>query len=321
MKWRTKARIQNLIAAMPEPLAQVAYYRMQRHFGGLRSPTPVKQLTLACQIASAIHELRPLTGIQVMEVGTGRSLGLPMLMWSLGVAGVLTVDINRYLRPEILQADLAWMHRNRPWLTGLLAPFDDAGGAVAGRLERLMELDLQLPASDILNRVMQLCNIHYEAPADAATLAIPEHSLDVHLSQAVLEHVPPDDLRRILQGAVKVLRPDGLCIHWIGSDDHFQHSDPSISPVNFLRFTDAEWNRLAGNRFMYMNRLRASDYLLLFEECGLEVLDVNCTVDEESRRLLESGGFRLDEQFRGKSVSDLATTQLLVVARPKQVPS
>lgn len=321
MKWRTKARLQNMIAALPEPLASYCYYRMQRHFGNLRSPIPVKSLSTACQIAGAIHERRPLTGLQIMEVGTGRSLVLPMLMWSLGVANILTVDINRYLRPEILQAHLAYLRGNRPGLTGLLAPLDDSQGTVNGRLDCLLELALQSPAPALLDKVLELCNIHYEAPVDAATLPIPEHSLDVHLSQAVLEHVPPDDLRRILEASVKVLRPDGLCVHLIGSSDHFQHNDSSISPVNFLRFTDTEWDRLAGNRFMYMNRLRASDYLLLFEECGLEVLDVNCTVDEESRRLLESGGLPLDEQFRGKSVSDLATTELLVVARPKQVPA
>lgn len=310
-----------MVAALPEPLASYCYYRMQRRFGNLRSPIPVRALSTACQIAREIHERRPLTGLEIMEVGTGRSLALPMVMWTLGVASVLTVDINRYLRSEILQAHLDYMRLNRPWLTGLLAPFDDSRGTVTGRLDRLLELDPQLPAPDLLDKVLELCNINYVAPADAATLPIPEHSLDVHLSQAVMEHVPPEDLKRILKGAVEVLRPDGLCVHWIGPDDHFRYSDPSISPVNFLRFTDAEWDRLAGNRFMYMNRLRASDYLLLFEECGLEVLDVNSIVDEESRRLLESGGLHLDEQFRGKSVSDLATTELLVVARPKQVPA
>ena len=44
MKWRSKARIQNTIAALPEPLADLCYYRMQRRFGNLRSPTPVKSL-------------------------------------------------------------------------------------------------------------------------------------------------------------------------------------------------------------------------------------------------------------------------------------
>ena len=321
MKWRSKARIQNMIAALPEPLASFCYYHMQRRFGGLRAPVPVRQLSFGCLIASAIHERRPLTGLKIMEVGTGRSLGLPMLMWTLGAASVLTVDLNRYLKPEILQSDLAWMRQNRPWLDGLVAPLDDENGTAKARLNRLLEPGPQLAASEKLGRVLQLCNIRYEAPADAATLDLPEHSLDVHLSQAVMEHVPPEDLRRILKAALKFLRPDGLCVHWIGPSDHFQHNDPTISQVNFLQFTDAEWDRLAGNRFMYMNRLRASDYVTIFEECGLEVLDVDCTVDEESRLLLESGGLPLDEQFRGKSVADLATTELLVVARPKQAPA
>ena len=321
MKWRTKARLQNLIAGLPEPLADYCYFQMQRHFGNLRSPTPVKPLTVGCQIAGAIHEQRPLTGMQIMEVGTGRSLALPILLWLLGAGSVTTVDVNRYLRPELVRSDLVYLRSNRAWLTGLLKPFGDANGAVTGRLERLLELDLQLPAPALLDQVLQLCDIRYEAPADAVTLDIPKHSLDVHLSQAVLEHVPPDDLRRILAAAVRVLEPKGLCIHWIGPCDHFQHGDASISPVNCLRFSEEEWHRLSGNRFMYMNRLRASDYRVIFEESGLEILDFEGVVDRESLALIESGGLPLDGRFQDKTAEDLATTELLVVARPKQVPA
>ncbi|MCE2489372.1 MAG: class I SAM-dependent methyltransferase [Anaerolineae bacterium] len=305
-----------MIAGLPEPLADLCYYRMQRHFGGLRNPTPVKQIVAGCRLAQAIQQHRPLTGARVLEVGSGRSLAMPLLMWLLGAERTLTVDLNRYLRPELVRADLAYLQAQQAWLWDQLAPVAGDADLTSERLGDLLALDLERPAARVLEDVLRSCGIDCRAPADASALDLADDSIDVQLSRAVLEHVPPDDMERILREAARVLKPDGLCAHLIDPSDHFQHSDPSISRVNFLRFSEAEWERLAGNRFMYMNRLRASDYLSLFAEAGLEVLDVNSVVDEESRLLIESGGLPLDEGFTGKTVEDLATTELLLVARP-----
>ena len=316
MKWTTKARVQNLIAALPGPLADFCYYRMQRLVGGLRNPTPVKQIDGGCQLAAAIQAQRPLSGARVLEVGSGRSLAIPVLMWLLGAEQVLTVDLNRYLRPEILRADLAYLRANQPWLNEQLAPVTGEEGPTSERLAGLLALDLEGPPARLLAEVLQLCRIDYRAPADAAALDLADGSVDIHLSRNVLEHVPPDALAGMLREAARVLKPDGLCVHLIDLSDHFQHSDPSISRLNFLRYSEAEWERLAGNRFMFMNRLRASDYLSIFADAGLELLDLNSDVDDEARRLIESGGLPLDKRFEGRRSEDLATTKMLVVARP-----
>ncbi|MDD9957008.1 MAG: methyltransferase domain-containing protein [Anaerolineaceae bacterium] len=316
MKWTTKARIQNLIAALPGPLSDFCYYRMQRLAGGLRNPTPVKQIDGGCQLAAAIQEQRPLDGARVMEVGSGRSLAIPVLMWLLGAKRVLTVDLNRYLRPEVLRADLAYLRANQPWLNEQLAPLAGESGPTSGRLRDLLALDLEGPPARLPEDLLRLCGIDYRAPADAAALDLADGSIDVHLSRAVLEHVPPDDLAGILREASRVLKPDGLCVHLIDLSDHFQHQDTSISRVNFLRYSEAEWERLAGNRFMFMNRLRAGDYLTIFAEAGLELLDQSRVVDDEALRLIESGALPLDGRFEGRTPEDLATTRLLVVARP-----
>src|SRR5262249_40313996 len=83
--------------------------------------------------------------------------------------------------------------------------------------------------------------------------------------------------------------------------DHFSHSDPSISAVNFLQYSDDEWQRYAGNRFMYMNRLRHDDVLALFEEVGHRMLAVTPAVDARSRQLLDAGAIRLNARFEAKS--------------------
>ena len=153
MKWTTKARVQNLIAALPGPLADFCYYRMQRHVGGLRNPTPVKQIDGGCQLAGAIQARRPLDGARVLEVGTGRSLAIPILTWLLGAEPLLTVDLNRYLRPEVLRADLAYLRANQAWLHEQLAPVAGDADLTAGRLADLLALDLQRPPARLLAEV------------------------------------------------------------------------------------------------------------------------------------------------------------------------
>ena len=87
----------------------------------------------------------------------------------------------------------------------------------------------------------------------------------------------------------------------IDYSDHFSHADESISAINFLQYSDAEWTRYADNRYMYMNRLRHDDVMRLFESSGHRVLAVTTHVDDRARALLEAGALHVDERFRDKS--------------------
>ena len=58
----------------------------------------------------------------------------------------------------------------------------------------------------------------------------------------------------------------------IDYSDHFSHSDKSISSVHFLQFSDGKCNKIAGNRYMYMNRLRHDDFVSLFQDLNNHIL-------------------------------------------------
>ena len=126
------------------------------------------------------------------------------------------------------------------------------------------------------------------------------------------EQHPPDGIRELLDEARRVLRESGLLVHIIDPSDHFSHSDDSISAVNFLQFSEAEWDRLAGNRFMYQNRLRAQDYFDLFKGAGVTLLRTEKTVDAESLAALRNG-FRADRRFEKMSPEELATTRVCIM--------
>ena len=184
-----------------------------------------------------------------------------------------------------------------------------------------LDLLLALPertSKNLFKSTMTLCNITYLAPADAGNLDMPEASFDLYVSNDVLEHIPPEDLHRILRGARRLLKPGGLCAHHIDNADHFFGCDPQISMINFLRFDDTEWNRYANNRFAYVNRLRSSEYPPIFSDSGFEILDVQNEIDDECVKQIETGALPLAERFRNMAVQDLATTSTTIVAAPSR---
>lgn len=76
-------------------------------------------------------------------------------------------------------------------------------------------------------------NIVYLAPADAANIGLPDGSVDYHISTTVFEHIPREDIEWILKEAKRILKDDGIAIHFIDLSEHFQHQDKSISTITF----------------------------------------------------------------------------------------
>ena len=141
--------------------------------------------------------------------------------------------------------------------------------------------------------------------------------MDYHISTTVFGHIPGEDIKRILKEAKRILKKDGVAIHFIDLSDHFQHQDKSITGINFLRYSEKERERIAGNEFADCNRLRASDYFGLFEELDFDVCRKEVQEDKEARRSMENG-FMVDESFRDYSVDDLCTTGFRVALRENQ---
>ena len=163
--------------------------------------------------------------------------------------------------------------------------------------------------------LMRRANIEYRAPADAAHTGVPDHSIDIQMSYTVFEHIPLNILHDILVEANRILAPDGLALHHIDPSDHFSHDDPSILPINFLQFSDSEWNRLAANQWAYHNRLRAAEFAALYQECGHQILLWKPHVDPASLQALENG-FPLHPKFEKHPPEVLSTVVLQVLSKP-----
>lgn len=302
MNWRWKARIQNTVAALP--WSNDLYFWLQRSVGSLRPGrhSPLEWFTAAAQIATWIEEAgRTVTGKSFLEVGTGRTIDLPLGLWLCGAGQVTSIDLNPYLSDVLLQESLDFVKAHEQ---ESLETLNGRGN------DRLCEL---VKFRGDRNELMALANILYKSPADATRLDFPAGSIDFHVSYAVLEHMPREIIEATLSEARRVLRPDGLLLHVIDPSDHFSHDDDSITAINFLQFSEDQWRRLAGNRFMYHNRLRAYEYVQLFEKAGFKILLNKQITDDPSLSALQNG-FRLDPRFQKINVEQLVVRNITLVA-------
>lgn len=304
MNWKIKANLQRMCAALPA--SETIYYLLQSNLGVFRkAPDPMPNLRDA---AGVLAELPfPIAGKRVMEVGTGRRVDMPLAYFLAGAASTDTVDLYRYLRPELVLGSARTILANAGEIRTLFSPFSDVS-AINERLARLAQVTT-------FNELSAATGIRYHAPADARHTSLPAASIDLHFSYTVFEHIPGDVLTGILVEARRVLRPGtGIACHHIDMSDHFVQVDDSISKVNFLRYEDREWAKYNDNQFAYHNRLRARDYEQIYRDAGHEIVKRIDWIDEPSVTAIKTG-FPLAQRYRGTDPVQLATVGMRVYSR------
>ena len=308
MQWKTKARIQNAVALLPSKLSYATYYWLQRHVGDLRKMDPIPKFKAGMEIWKYIQSLdiEPI-GKTFFEVGTGRVPLVPLSFWLMGADRTITTDLNPYLKVELLKESLDYIYEHEEAVRALFGPLLNQSRLAA--LFRLYKRD-----RFSIDSFFDLCQIKYCAPSDATQTRLGKSSVDFHTSLNVLEHIPPDVVVGLLEEGARIISEDGLFIHRIDYSDHFSHSDSSISALNFLQYSDFEWNKYADNRYMYMNRLRHDDFLSIFNAARHEILMECPSVDPELKELLLAKELSLDEKYAAKPMEVLSIVNAWIIS-------
>lgn len=270
MDWRLKALA---FRVLDIPGGEHAHYFLQRHVTR-NWPRPLALLNSLQNVARRVVDdyARHVGGIpgSVLEVGAGRDLAVPLALRRMGVGHVTSVDVNRIARLELIDHAAQQIHSGK-WRIG---SWDD--------LDRL-GITYRAP--------------HYVSPEDPAT--------DCSCSNEVLEHVPLDQLPRLLAGLRAITT--GITTHSIDYSDHYARSDGKLSRLNFLQYDDSRWRPFNSGR-QYVNRLRHSDYVRLFREAGFTILEESSTAGDPPRDL------KIADQFRRYEPSDLFAVKGRIIA-------
>jgi hypothetical protein len=306
MNWKVKAALQHAVAMLPSRMSFAVYYRMQRSVGTLRSVNPIEDFENGVRLIDAAETAgASVHGKVFLEVGTGCRLNVPIALWLCGAARIRTVDLFTYLKESLVLEDLAYL-RAHPDAT--LKVF----GARAQAEDFQRRFAILSDARLDLRGLLRAAHIEYRTPVDARTLSAGNESVDFHISNNVMEHIPPTELRDILFEGRRVVKHDGLLLHRVDFSDHYAEADARISTVNFLQYSERQWRRYADNRYNYHNRLRLDELESLVADVGLRVVAEHADVDARAVRLLESG-FAVDARFAGKPVNVNATQSVVMV--------
>ena len=241
------------------------------------------------------------------ELGTGWFPVVPIGLFLCGAREVWTWDIAPLLKLDRLKDVIARFLEleERQLLKSRLDALP----------ERLALLRAVMTGRDSSNseptQLLEGLNIHYRI-GNATRSRLPPASIDLIVSDVVLEHPSPAQLTEILHEFRRIAAPEAVMSHSIALDDQYSGRDPRITQFNFLRFSDRMW-RWINNPIIPLNRLRISDYRRLFSESGFQI------VEETSRRgdPAELARVPLAEHFRQYSLEDLLVTYTRLAANPR----
>jgi SAM-dependent methyltransferase len=300
MRWVAKAALQKGIGALPQ--GERLNYVFQRHV--LRS-LPSGDAALRQKFSRAVQHLTayeehgsatPASEATFYEFGAGWDLAIPLAYGLLGVGSQVLVDIRPSARVELANDSLASFERLRGELEGIAGRELRPTGAPISRLEELEER----------------FGIRYLAPCDARGTGLPGESIDFVSSTDTCEHIPGGELAEIFRESHRLLRPGGAFSCRIDLQDHYAYFDRSLSPYNFLRYSDRAW-RLVNSPLHHQNRLRSPEYLQLVRGAGFElVVEKPSGPSEAGLKELES--LPLAPRFRRFPPEELGVTVLSFVA-------
>jgi hypothetical protein len=172
MHWKVKAMIQNALSLLPSGASYASHYWVQRHFGGLRETRPVDRLSAAVEIWKRIlnQGMNP-SGRVFLEIGTGRVTVVPLGFWLMGAEKTITLDLNPYLKDELIRENLRYIAENQAAIEALFGSLLDRK-----RFELLLALckrdDFSTPS------FLETCRIEYLAPGDATHTGLPDGSVE-----------------------------------------------------------------------------------------------------------------------------------------------
>lgn len=122
-----------------------------------------------------------------------------------------------------------------------------------------------------LDDIKRFYGIEYLAPFDLANSIFEDNTFAACISTDTLEHIPEDAIIKIFNELRRIIINNGIVSAVIDYSDHYSHTDKSISKLNFLSFTDAEFDKY-NHKSHYQNRLRHYHFEDIFRKLGFDIV-------------------------------------------------
>jgi hypothetical protein len=293
--WKTKAALFWLFERVPfgYQLHQYIQKRATRKVPKPHSTYPFYNERVERYVAAFERYGADFSNSSYLEFGAGWDLFYPFGLWCFGINDLLVIDLYALARTEYLNHTIAGLRKFPP---------KGAKRVPRTALSRTMHRDLT-----------QFYGMTYMAPGDARQVRKPDRSIDLVSTTSTLEHIPFDDLETIMLELRRLCRSNAILVMLVDYSDHYSHSDLSITPYNFLRYSEEEWPRF-NPAIHYQSRRRHHDYRALFMRCGFQVVEEEAKRPDDWELLMKRQP--LDPEFDAMEPSMVAITAGFFVLRP-----
>jgi SAM-dependent methyltransferase len=302
MNWRSKALLQLVFSHVP--LGERLNFFFQRHVTKSLPTTDTKFTDIVSTAKAHIDIVeryyhRPIGSATFYEFGSGWDMIIPLAFYAYGVQCQILVDIRNLVRRELVNNTVEKYQRI----------------SLNSVLQRKPARFIDGKRRDLIPLLKKYYGIDHRAPCDARYTEIESCSIDCITSTSTLEHIPIQDIQKILEECHRILRDDGIMSFQIDYQDHYSYFDRNLSVYNFLQYSDKAWKWFSPS-LSYQNRLRHRDYIDLFQKSGFEVV-------AESRRdgtetdLKTISRLSLDGKYSAYSLPELAVRGALVALRKR----
>lgn len=292
MKVFIKRFIQNVLSRIPYGERINLWMQMNVSKG-----LPVNEEVLASKMEAAKSHISnyisynkdkntDLSQISSFEFGAGYDLVVPLIFSFMNFKNIYCVDIKYKISAFLINDIIRRLQIN--------SEFKD----IVGKSEIFPEI---IP-SNVTKILKENFNVYYEAPMDAACTNLPDESADLIVSNATLEHVPKESIKRILKEAYRILKPGGVLSHSIDYKDHWAYTDSSLSFYDFLQYSEKEW-KYRNPDLNYQNRLRHRDYEELFIDAGFKIVK-KAPIQPSEKDKIALRNLKIHESFKSNYTFD-----------------
>lgn len=310
--WKLKTAVQRLISCMPksyywngllQKYVTKGYFVSDRVFEG-KLKLCGKHLEFYRKFS-----LNPKKHFEAFELGAGAWPIIPIGLYLCGAERIITYDLHPVLENDTLESVLKHFEK----YIESKKIYEILPGAHKDRVKTLKEAISNKKwdtPKDFLNQL----NIDARK-GDARRTDVDNSSKDLIFSTVVLEHIDRDIILDLYKEFRRIAKPDAIMSHYIGLEDQYCGFDSSITPFNFLRYSDKQWSRY-NNPMIPLTRLRLTDHRALVEESGFELLHEESILgDPEDLKSVP-----LADKFEGYPVEDLLARFSWLVSTPGGFP-
>jgi len=242
----------------------------------------------------------------VLDLGTGWHPVVPLGLYLCGAKEVWTFDVVPLTSAKRIRDILERFSRYAE--LGRLEPL--LPGVQPQRLEQLRHV-LGNRRCRTANELLEPLGIHLRLQ-DARQTGVAAQAIDLFVSVDVWGHIPEPVLAAILTEFHRLASPRAVLSHLIDMTDLYWYGDRTITPFNFLQFTDQQWRRY-DNAIIPQNRLRISDYRQLLAAAQFQVVQETNGLGslEDLQRV------PLAPRFQNYAQEDLLVLSSWLAARPR----